>query len=97
MNAETPKHTPGPWRLQESHPLRHGTPLTIVGPKKRELVASVSGACLHDPRHKANATLIAAAPDMLATLKRLVYDHREIEWEDWEAARAVIAKAEGRA
>lgn len=82
------KHTPGPWCAVE------GTVFKDYGDKAYP-VASVEGWG-EDTDH--NARLIAAAPDLLEALKRIV---------DWDAAglaltedhagqaRAAIAKAEG--
>jgi hypothetical protein len=52
-------------------------------------------------RAESNARLIAAAPDLLTTLRNLVelVESRAPEasgWPDVESARAAIAKAEGR-
>lgn len=104
------QHTPGPWHYTEClQNNRYGPPLTIRGPEKQDLIASISGACLHDPRHGANARLIAAAPDMLSALERslqyilLAYreaveekaDRAKIAEKDLELVRAAIAKATG--
>lgn len=69
-------YTPGPWAIQPSLDTGHyGPPLTIIGPRHpgehAPIIASISGAALHDPRHEANARLIAAAPDLLAALKKI--------------------------
>lgn len=65
------KHTPGPWDLCEAHPCSHGARVlagcriiaTVVGGIGRR--ATKSG--------RANARLIAAAPDLLEAL-------RAVEW-----------------
>ncbi len=55
---------------------------------------------------KANAALIAAAPDLLAALEQLVVDWESVSPSDqvpdeinkdshWDAARAAVAKAKG--
>ena len=54
------KHTPGPWRVidgQEVH----------AGNSESRLIAECHAG--HAPERDANATLIAAAPDLLAALK----------------------------
>lgn len=97
----TPQHTPGPWVISIT-----GNPTVyaadpIIGP----LVASV-----HDGRNgfgskesketsRANATLITAAPDMLAALEELVDIAEQRGYQpDWLInAHAAIAKARGQA
>lgn len=88
------KGTPGPY-------IKNGT--SIMGNGKTELVAVVYG--FDTEERKANAHLIAAAPDLLEALQNLV---QLKEWKDrngkdehyekaqliaWEAARAAISKA----
>lgn len=97
-------HTPGPWRITEIN---------------TEGFAHVSSsehgfgdiATTWNDQHKANAHLIAAAPDMLAALKecdsRCRYDgdyfhdigdtaRQDASWAAADAAEAAIAKAEGQ-
>jgi len=71
-------HTPGPWRVE---PDGQGCD-RVVGP--RGTVADTIG-------NEANARLIAAAPDVLAALKRYV----EHYGDPLKVARVAIAKAEG--
>lgn len=62
--AQTAQHTPGPWHL--------GTrPGPIVYGPQGEQVANMHVAMLEQGEHKANARLIAAAPDMLLALENL--------------------------
>jgi hypothetical protein len=79
-------HTPGPW-------IEHGVLTTgsmrgciAIGPTKvgRAIVVV----------HRRDVPLVKAAPDMLAALKRVlaVADRKT---EEFDAARAVIARAEG--
>lgn len=106
------QHTPGPWRVK--YPLRATERLRIVTDtvKTQEIatVAKVYGGCDYLV-YNVNARLIAAAPELLAVLRR-VQPHLEGQrdryaklgldaaFEDYEnliqAARAVIAKAEGQ-
>ena len=85
-------HTPGPWN---------------VGLREDQTIftENLRVATVECPRKewKANARLIAAAPDMLAALKALHAAHRAFSGsEDWgvyddearAAAEAAIAKAE---
>ena len=77
------KHTPGPWHV----------PKDIPGPDKW-MVADCCGIIRRSTdEEKANAHLIAAAPDMLAALKQIMEEG--ITGPSCDAARAAIAKAEG--
>ena len=86
-------HTPGKWEVLGPNPS-----ITVgveFAPDMFDIVATVwdwkdGEAC---EVIKANARLIAAAPDMLATLKALMDDRHN--WEAWLDAENVIAKAEG--
>jgi hypothetical protein len=93
-------HTPGPWRV--SHPVNQ------VESHVRDESGVLICKC-YWPDESANATLIAAAPDLLEALVRLVDFQSEREpftdagmWE-WKLkrhnvlddARAAIAKARG--
>lgn len=92
------KHTPGPWTYSENAygaVFVHGgeTLTSSVGTEYKELVA---GGNNHNTLTIANARLIAAAPDLLAALKQIVFDW-DGEPEDMIEASAAIAKAEGGA
>lgn len=82
------KRTPGPWKLTdyyEGHEL----------PKSGDWVGSIENEageeiyrgpfCFHALNNKANATLIAAAPDMLEALERMTKMHKmfcnRIDWK----------------
>ena len=58
----TPSHTPGPWRVEAD---RQGLEC-VVGPKG--VVADTIGS-------EANARLIAAAPELLDALRRVIVNH----------------------
>ena len=83
----TTNHTPGPWKHDENWGLiKYG---------KTEICALHSG-------NKANANLIASAPDLLEALRFLLADYIAIQGErltgssvPLEMARAAILKAEG--
>ena len=88
------KHTPGPWEMRG---------LTIFEPGKVAL--SIASITQHEPNARANARLIAAAPDILEALKGLLADIQDYQRinnlggddNHWQAmARAAIAKTEGR-
>lgn len=89
------KHTPGPWKA---------TPCRVYAPEtedRLELRVTISGGNRDDNR--ANARLIAAAPDLLEALRGLLPDAvgNHIGGPDTQAridaARAAIAKATGSA
>ena len=93
------KHTPGPWRVLHK---------TGVFPADSDCYA-VGTAEQHRKEAAANAALMAAAPDLLAALRKLVEDNARVSSEDcyhyadlmmdsvaWDIAAAAIAKATGQ-
>lgn len=90
-------HTPGPWRATQKD---HG--LVIDGPTPRQDDYAprwcVCETISNEPEDESNASLIAAAPDLLAALKALFNTGlvREFDSPEEKAAHAAIAKAEGR-
>ena len=65
------KHTPGPWTVQPSQP-DHGDSTVICSGDL--VLARIESACWRDDdasEDKANANLIAAAPDLLAALQAI--------------------------
>jgi hypothetical protein len=96
----TTKHTPGPWVARQS---AHG-PIDIFDSQERDVV-TVYGGGVPSEHKQANARLIAAAPELLDALKAM--DAAICEGFETQAgrmagrkaliaARAAIAKAEGR-
>lgn len=101
------KHTPGPWEVQPvAEDGKERGQAFIVGANLGGLV----GVALPWPteydtgdfsRVLANARLIAAAPDLLEALKKLLRDEAVLDDDDPQLgasrvqARAAIAKAEG--
>lgn len=106
------QHTPGPWRADLHHTkqrggLNHGY---IIADSIVPLAAVVLGVeGVSEDEGRANARLIAAAPSMLAALKR--FEKLAASWADekalsahvsaleaiqWEA-QSLIAKATGEA
>ena len=94
-SKEAAKHTPGPWRYEESTKTIRALPSNYWLCTMDSWDGAVS--------HEANAALIAAAPELLEALKGVV-----MLWDDlysgmqdgeeaslWEAAKRAIAKAEG--
>jgi hypothetical protein len=93
----TVKAIPGPWKSHEE--FQYGRRKVYVvhnGERVRRFIALVlSTGNPDDDLRDANALLIAAAPDLLAALKAVVRvaDRKTVEFD---AARAAIAKAEGK-
>lgn len=69
MNAQS-KHTPGPWKCSPYN--RNDSLYAVYDANGDELTYD-------DDEHDANAHLIAAAPDMLAELKRDLQFAREMK------------------
>lgn len=102
------KHTPGPWTKWVSHPevyanVGKNMPGQLVGKYKKKPMPRIA-ACedmdIDDDEADANAALIAAAPEMLDMLKRLL-DHPGFvkpfeKSTTMTVMRALVAKAEGR-
>ncbi len=92
--VEMTTHTPGPWKWD----------FDLLGPDEKpilEIGMGYDGQWGGESPNDANARLIAAAPDLLAALKKLA-DHFEAEMRAHNGippllfnARAAIAKAEG--
>ncbi len=89
------KHTPAPWKLE-------GT-TTICNADQTVGIAHISTYSTEPSEAEANARLIAAAPELLEALQKIVAIHMEshnpmqARGDMHEAARAAIAKAEGGA
>lgn len=91
-------HTEGPWRYREGH---HGEFLITCESGGFAPIARVKGdkrTTLKDA--KANARLMAAAPELLAALYAMMDNCYDTDRDDdivqaFDAARDAIAKAEG--
>lgn len=86
------KHTPGPWRIGDAGQTVYGAKAEGEFPK---VVADTSKSMTVGER-RANARLIAAAPELLEALRDLQAQCQK--WAptiDQSRARAAIAKAEG--
>lgn len=99
------KYTPGPWELSDS---------SVWGTSPLNARFRIADIRQHSPMNgidsKANASLIAAAPELLEALRNLLakadqyIPYRKDGWngddrENWEiidAARIAITKAEGK-
>jgi hypothetical protein len=96
-------HTPGPWTLHEIWPSGPGFSITAEG-KTYQVCGcgayqhSHPGASYSDEECRANARLIAAAPDLLEALKFALSEDSGFACPAATEKRllAVIAKAEGR-
>ena len=87
------QHTPGPWRIGDAG-------FTVFGPPKPGALAET----IAPVKSRANARLIAAAPDMLEACRLFIaYDDAAFDYDNAAAiydkaraaARAAIAKATG--
>lgn len=87
------KHTLGPWSIEDETDITGFENDPDNGCVGRVDVAHVYLRMVPG-RHRANANLIAAAPDLLAALKEVVRisDRKHAAWD---AAKAAIAQAEG--
>lgn len=90
------EHTKGPWKA-----FVRGSTFAIMDNHHDEIIhwsgfdsATAKGAKSLDKK-RANARLIAAAPDLLKELKKVVFDW-DGEPEDMIGPREAIAKAEGK-
>ena len=89
-------HTPGPWSFDGDYV----ESLALLKPLFKPLSVATLADCGHNT--EGNGILIAAAPELLAALKRLLPLWEEsIGWEKnymdmADDARAAIAKAEGK-
>ena len=97
-------HTPGPWTALRMHT----GGWDVFDPRGRDVVTVYGGGVEIESR-EANARLIAAAPDLLDALQKLValhdtfcarhgnqedaYNLVATRWADFDAARAAILKA----
>ena len=93
-------HTPGPWDVQPAH--QDGA-LFIIGSNLGGLVGAAHGWPTEIEsgdytRIEANARLIAAAPELLDTVRGLLKDHLVYHnTPEHAAARALLRKIEGAA
>jgi hypothetical protein len=96
--SEELKHTPGPWHVDQQN-VHVGQVCTCHGDMPGTWFEVWSANWGEGINQKANAHLIAAAPDLLEALKILATqaESHGAEGVYWDKARAAIAKAEGRA
>lgn len=91
------QHTPGPWRLSVNEPYWITHPYSIVVRKRgvhQVAIANIPSRETISPHEaKANAVLIAAAPDLLQCLEKLLAVVHDRERDD--ATVAAVNAAEG--
>ena len=87
------KHTSGPW-TRSGHTVYSSRSQCLVVRLPALTDAYGDETPEQIERWDADARLIAAAPDMLAVLEEL--DNTDSAMRDWDAVRAVIAKANGK-
>lgn len=96
------KHTPGPWSVGWPFAAGEGDELDIVAVNKGGIAflkVIPTGHANNMEVLRANADLIAAAPDLLEALQAVVdaWNHEGTMLEAERLTLAAIAKAEGRA
>lgn len=103
-------HTSGDWYVERIHTMADKTPhdydiWAVYSTRRTRYADKPQDICFFNwrtPEGKANAHLIAAAPDLLSALRFLLADYIAIQGEKLtgssvplEMARAAILKAEG--
>ena len=83
------KHTPGPWKIVSSW-----NDYMVEGPNGEEIIWQ-DGNYGTPTISKADAYLIAAAPDLLEALQNLENDDESIPKHAWDMVQNAIAKATG--
>lgn len=90
-------HTPGPWHRN----IKPASKYNVVFAGCNTHVAAMKTEGLSEAEIEANMDLIAAAPEMLAPLRKMLAeyeDHPTIGMNLWaDDLRAVVAKADGGA
>ena len=86
------KHTPGPWKAQESGSGMLSS--TFITDPRGDIIASMMGSF----RDNYDAELIVAAPEMLEALELVVSTYEAGGWPSATlvVAKAAIAKATGK-
>jgi hypothetical protein len=92
------QHALGPWKLWQE-----GTDIMVIGDGSHIATVPI-GSRVDEPSDRANARLIAAAPELLDALRELTIAAEAAGWDVdaanapiLNAARAAIAKATGEA
>ena len=80
-------HTPGPWEVSDA---------SIIAGEICIAIIETDGGYEADPAtRKANASLIAAAPDMLEALENIENDDMHMPATAWRMIQNAIRKAKG--
>ena len=98
------KHTPGPWKQHPDYPLiikEDNAPISDEGVTIANTTAHEGSGYFPNPSQgRANARLIAAAPELLEALQEIVAAADGAGWAQLDAtlanARAAVAKATGK-
>lgn len=93
MNMEK-KHTPGPWKTQMHISLDR---MEIRDANGRRIAECAMVFPMSAKTHEANASLIAAAPELLDALRMVIAHDGRLTGADWDTIRAAVDKAEGGA
>lgn len=90
QRVEPAQHTPGPWHIGMN-------PGPIIYGERGDQVANMCDGLYGDDENRANARLIAAAPDMLAVLLAIAEgeDYLTINQFQMDRVEAAIARATG--
>ena len=96
------EHTPGPWHISRWAGEHDDGGAVICDANGKRLASTESIWWKADKfawaEYQANARLIAAAPELLVALERIVYDLGPyVKASDLQPARDAIAKARGKA
>lgn len=84
------KHTPGTWQVSHQR-----EDLILVGTDAQNVAEMIHDAVDLD-EIEANARLISAAPELLAALKGFLHADPDVFADELAAARAAIAKVQGK-
>ena len=92
------KFSPGPWNVQDNTADAHGQLLVdsahgavAICYTIQDGESGVPAECLH------NARLIAAAPELFACIKEVLWSHGELNAALWNRMRNAVADASGNA
>ena len=87
------KFTPGPWQIAGM--IRSGDAIEIKTVNDDPYCIGMAYDVNRNPENKANAHLIAAAPELYKELERLVFVFGNKFPDEVEAAKAALLKAQG--
>lgn len=86
----------GLWIVQDGLEAHQWSCIAIVTDDEDGSARDEGGRFIGRNEQRANARLIAAAPDMLEALHKIINNWDDLHPKDRAQARAAIAKAEGR-